>query len=179
MTARNRGKLFLGLCLAGFLPGIIYANTGSREYILSMEILSDAFLEQYADVERTGGFLLYILAVRVSLLGGLVLLGQARRLRRLAAGAVLLWTGFLGGLFITAALIRLGPSGILFCMAALLPQAFFYAVGYGIILWHFFSCPEGRWNSAKTAGVAVALGTGILCESYLNPIFLNIFLKTI
>ena len=125
MTARNRGKLFLGLCLAGFLPGIIYANTGSREYILSMEILSDAFLEQYADAERTGGFLLYILAVRVSLLGGLVLLGQARRLRRFAAGAVLLWTGFLGGLFITAALIRLGPAGILFCMAALLPQAFF------------------------------------------------------
>lgn len=79
----------------------------------------------------------------------------------------------------TAALIRLGPAGILFCMAALLPQAFFYAVGYGIILWYFFSCPEGRWNSAKTAGVAVALGTGILCESYLNPIFLNIFLKTI
>ena len=31
-----------------------------------MEILSDGFLEQYADAERTGGFLLYILAVRVS-----------------------------------------------------------------------------------------------------------------
>ena len=38
MTARNRGKLFLGLCLAGFLPGRLLANgirTNYEEWYLT------------------------------------------------------------------------------------------------------------------------------------------------
>ena len=81
--------------------------------------------------ERTGGFLLYILGAGPA--GGLSCLGR----EGCAVGRGLCCCGQASwGLFITAS-DQLGPAGILFCMAALLPQAFFYA-GYGIILWYFF-----------------------------------------
>ena len=102
-----------------------------------------------------------------------------KRIRRWIVSAALVWTGFLGGLFFTAAVIKLGPMGIVFCLAAILPQALFYIAGYGIVLWYFYSYPGSAWNSAKTIGTILTIGVGIISESYLTPIFLKIFLKTI
>ncbi len=161
---RSYGKIFLALCLAGFVGGILYANTGARDHILAAGIFSDYFLEQYTQAEiQTQDYFWYILSVRAGLLGVIALMGQMKKLRRWIVAAVLVWTGFLGGLFFTAAVIKLGPVGILFCLAAIIPQALFYIAGYGIVLWYFYSFPRASWNSAKTVGT----------------IFLKIFLKTI
>lgn len=177
---RSYGKIFLALCLAGFVGGILYANTGARDHILAAGIFSDYFLEQYTQAEiQTQDYFWYILSVRAGLLGVIALMGQMKKLRRWIVAAVLVWTGFLGGLFFTAAVIKLGPVGILFCLAAIIPQALFYIAGYGIVLWYFYSFPRASWNSAKTAGTILTIGVGIISESYLNPIFLKIFLKTI
>lgn len=177
---RSYGKIFLALCLAGFVGGILYANTGARDHILAAGIFSDYFLEQYTQAEiQTQDYFWYILSVRAGLLGGIALMGQMKKLRRWIVAAVLVWTGFLGGLFFTAAVIKLGPVGILFCLAAIIPQALFYIAGYGIVLWYFYSFPRASWNSAKTVGTILTIGVGIISESYLNPIFLKIFLKTI
>ena len=177
---RSNGKIFLALCLAGFVGGILYANTGARDHILAAGIFSDYFLEQYTQAEiQTQDYFWYILSVRAGLLGVIALMGQMKKLRRWIVAAVLVWTGFLGGLFFTAAVIKLGPVGILFCLAAIIPQALFYIAGYGIVLWYFYSFPRASWNSAKTVGTILTIGVGIISESYLNPIFLKIFLKTI
>ncbi|MBM6684059.1 stage II sporulation protein M [Faecalicatena contorta] len=177
---RSYGKIFLALCLAGFVGGILYANTGARDHILAAGIFSDYFLEQYTQAEiQTQDYFWYILSVRAGLLGVIALMGQMKKLRRWIVAAVLVWTGFLGGLFFTAAVIKLGPVGILFCLAAIIPQALFYIAGYGIVLWYFYSFPRASWNSAKTVGTILTIGVGIISESYLNPIFLKIFLKTI
>ena len=177
---RSYGKIFLALCLAGFVGGILYANTGARDHILAAGIFSDYFLEQYTQAEiQTQDYFWYILSVRAGLLGDIALMGQMKKLRRWIVAAVLVWTGFLGGLFFTAAVIKLGPVGILFCLAAIIPQALFYIAGYGIVLWYFYSFPRASWNSAKTVGTILTIGVGIISESYLNPIFLKIFLKTI
>lgn len=177
---RSYGKIFLALCLAGFVGGILYANTGARDHILAAGIFGDYFLEQYTQAEiQTQDYFWYILSVRAGLLGVIALMGQMKKLRRWIVAAVLVWTGFLGGLFFTAAVIKLGPVGILFCLAAIIPQALFYIAGYGIVLWYFYSFPRASWNSAKTVGTILTIGVGIISESYLNPIFLKIFLKTI
>ena len=177
---RSYGKIFLALCLAGFVGGILYANTGARDHILAAGIFSDYFLEQYTQAEiQTQDYFWYILSVRAGLLEVIALMGQMKKLRRWIVAAVLVWTGFLGGLFFTAAVIKLGPVGILFCLAAIIPQALFYIAGYGIVLWYFYSFPRASWNSAKTVGTILTIGVGIISESYLNPIFLKIFLKTI
>ena len=170
---RSYGKIFLALCLAGFVGGILYANTGARDHILAAGIFSDYFLEQYTQAEiQTQDYFWYILSVRAGLLGVIALMGQMKKLRRWIVAAVLVWTGFLGGLFFTAAVIKLGPVGILFCLAAIIPQALFYIAGYGIVLWYFYSFPRASWNSAKTVGTILTIGVGIISESYLNPIFL-------
>ena len=177
---RSHGRIFLALCLAGFIGGILYANTGARDHILAAGIFSDYFLEQYTQAEiQTQDYFWYILWVRAGMLAVISLLGQMKGVRRWIVAAVLVWTGFLGGLFFTAAVIKLGPVGILFCLAAIIPQALFYIAGYGIVLWYFYSFPRASWNSAKTVGTILTIGVGIISESYLNPIFLKIFLKTI
>ena len=170
---RSHGRIFLALCLAGFIGGILYANTGARDHILAAGIFSDYFLEQMQD------YFWYILWVRAGMLAVISLLGQLKGVRRWIVAAVLVWTGFLGGLFFTASVIKLGPAGILFCLAAVLPQALFYIAGYGIVLWYFYSYPRSSWNYSKTVGTILTIGVGIISESYLNPIFLKIFLKTI
>ena len=180
MGMRGYGRIFLFLCLTGFVAGILYANMGARDYILATGIFSDYFLEQYAQAEiQTQDYFWYILSVRTGLLAVIALLGQMKRIRRWIVSAALVWTGFLGGLFFTAAVIKLGPMGIVFCLAAILPQALFYIAGYGIVLWYFYSYPGSAWNSAKTIGTILTIGVGIISESYLTPIFLKIFLKTI
>ena len=101
---RSYGKIFLALCLAGFVGGILYANTGARDHILAAGIFSDYFLEQYTQAEiQTQDYFWYILSVRAGLLGVIALMGQMKKLRRWIVAAVLVWTGFLGGLFFTAA----------------------------------------------------------------------------
>lgn len=177
---RSHGRIFLALCLAGFIGGILYANTGARDHILAAGIFSDYFLEQYTQAEiQTQDYFWYILWVRAGMLVAISLLGQMKGVRRWIVAAVLVWTGFLGGLFFTASVIKLGPAGILFCLAAVLPQALFYIAGYGIVLWYFYSYPRSSWNYSKTVGTILTIGVGIISESYLNPIFLKIFLKTI
>ena len=127
---RSHGRIFLALCLAGFIGGILYANTGARDHILAAGIFSDYFLEQYTQAEiQTQDYFWYILWVRAGMLAAISLLGQMKGVRRWIVAAVLVWTGFLGGLFFTASVIKLGPAGILFCLAAVLPQALFYIAG--------------------------------------------------
>ena len=180
MSVQSRGKIFMGLCLAGFLAGIVYANTDSRDYILAAGIFSDFFLEQFRQEQiQTQDYFLYILTVRSSVLAVIALLGQIKKARRRIAGICVTWTGFLSGLFFTAAVIKMGAAGILFCFAAVFPQVVFYIAGYSIVLWYFYSYPEVRWNSAKTIGTILTIAVGIILESYLNPIFLKIFIKTI
>ena len=106
MGMRGHGRIFLFLCLAGFVAGILYANMGARDYILATGIFSDYFLEQYAQAEiQTQDYFWYILSVRTGLLAVIALLGQMKRIRRWIVSAALVWTGFLGGLFFTAAVI--------------------------------------------------------------------------
>lgn len=177
---KSRRKIFFGLFLAGFLAGILYANTGARNSVLSSDMFSRYFLEEYADAEFSQKeYLLYILYTRISLLGLLILFGQIPSARRLAAGGMLLWTGFSSGLFMTASIIKMRASGLLFCAAALLPQLPFYIAGFWILLWYFFCWPQSRWNSSKSIVIFLTIGTGVVLESYINPIFLKIFLKTI
>ena len=91
---------------------------------------------------------------------------------------MLLWTGFSCGLIMTAAVIKMGVKGWLFCLAAFTPHLFFYAAGYLILLWYLLRYPGVQWNLSKTAATAFLLVTGILLECYVNPVLLELFLET-
>ena len=166
-------------CMLGFLTGIIYANLMSKDYIASMGIFSELFLSQYTQAEiDVMEFMWYVIRVRVLPLVLVAALG-CTRLRKGIAGGFLAWTGFCAGMIMTSAVLKMGVKGVILCLIALMPHFLFYAAGYIVLLWYLFTYPEARWNLSKTVCIALFLIVGILLECYVNPIIMELFLKTL
>ena len=65
------------------------------------------------------------------------------------------------------------------CLIALIPHFVFYAAGYIVLLWYLFTYPEAKWNLSKTVSMLLFVAVGILLECYVNPIIMELFLKTL
>lgn len=165
--------------MAGFFVGILYANLMSRDYITSIGILDNFFLEQYVQVEiDTAEFLWYVAYIR-SLPAVLLFAAGCTRLRKGAALAYISWTGFSSGMILVAAVMKMGVKGIILCLISLIPQIFFYVAAYLMLLWFLYAYPNVRWNASKTVCFVLFLLVGIILEAYINPVILKMFLKTL
>lgn len=78
-----------------------------------------------------------------------------------------------------AAVLKMGLKGMVLCLVALTPHFFFYIAGYMILLWYFFSYPASKWNASKTICMILFVAVGILLESYVNPMLMQLFLRTL
>ena len=145
----------------------------------SMGILSEYFLNQYsADDIETAEYLWYVVRIRMApvlLLGAL----GCTRLRKGVVAAFILWTGFSSGLLFTSAVIKMGVKGIILCLIALIPQFLFYAAGYLALLWYLYTYPQIRWNLTKTVIFLLLLAVGMLLECYVNPVLMQLFIRTL
>ncbi len=179
MKIREDGKYFVLCYMAGFLAGILYANLVSKDYIANTGILNDYFLEQYAQMDiDTAEFLWYAACIR--LFPAFLLFALAgTKLRRGAALACILWTGFSSGMLLTAAVMKLGVKGIILCLLGLVPHFICYAAGYLMLLSFLYSYPKVRWNLSKTVCFALFMLAGLVLECYVNPAVMQMFLKTL
>lgn len=174
---KNYGRVMVLFYMAGFLGGILYTNLISKDYVAALGIFNDYFLNQYVQAELTGGpYLWYLIKIRMFPLLGVFLLGTMR-IRKTAAAVFLVWTGFLCGMIFTSAAMRLGIKGIVLCLAALFPQAVFYAAGYAILLIVLYYYPKINWNFQKTIAVFLAICIGVALECYISPVLVKIILK--
>lgn len=176
MKIQENKKYLLLFYMLGFMAGILSANLISKDYIMSMGIFNDFFLQQYAQTDiDTGVFFWYILRIRVS---PIILAGIAgcSRLRKGVVVFFLAWTGFLSGIIMTAAVMQMGIKGILLCLIGISPHFLFYIAGYAILLWYLFCYPKSRWNVTKTVSVALFMAVGILLECYVNPILVRLYI---
>ena len=176
---QENGKHFVLYFMLGFCSGILYANLFAKEYIISMGILSEYFLNQYsADEIQMGEYLWYVARIR---LAPLLLLGAlgCTKLRKGVVAAFILWTGFSSGLLFTSAVIKMGVKGIILFLIAFVPQFLFYAAGYLALLWYLYTYPQIRWNLAKTVIFLLLLLVGILLECYVNPVIMQMFIRTL
>ena len=82
-------------------------------------------------------------------------------------------------MIMTSSVLKMGVKGIILCLIALTPHFIFYIAGYMILLWYFFSYPESRWNLSKTVSFLLFIAVGILLECYVNPVIMQMFLKTL
>ena len=108
MRMQESGKHFVLYYMLGFFAGIMYANLLAKDYIASMGILNEFFLNQYsADDINTAEYLWYVTRIRVF---PALILGAfgCSYVRKGAVAAFLLWTGFSSGLCFTL-------RGILLC----------------------------------------------------------------
>lgn len=175
---KNRKHFFLFYML-GFLAGILYTNIVSADYVATMGIFNEYFLNQYVQTEVVVPELFwYILKVRVMPVLMMVMAG-CLKIRKAVVVIFLAWTGFLSGILITSAVMKMGIRGVIFCMIALMPHFLFYIVAYLILMWYLFFYPAFRWNMPKTMALILLFGMGIALECYVNPILMKMFIKTV
>ena len=169
MRIRENKKHFILFYMLGFFIGIVYANLMSKDYITSMGIFNEFFLSQYmqADVD-VAEYIWYVVRIRVALVAVICALG-CTRLRKLVVVLFLLWTGFSSGMIMTSSVLKMGVKGIILCLIALTPHFIFYIAGY----------MESRWNLSKTVSFLLFIAVGILLECYVNPVIMQMFLKTL
>ena len=172
-------KFLIIFCMLGFFAGIIYANLMSEDTIAGMGIFSEFFLNQYiqAEIDMTE-YLWYVVRVRAVPLILVAALGCTRLRKGIAAG-FLAWTGFGGGMIMTSAVLKMGLKGLILCLIALTPHFVFYAAGFMVLLWYLFTYPEAKWNPSKMISMVLFIIVGILLECYVNPIIMELFLKTL
>ena len=179
MRIRENKKYCVVFCMLGFLIGILYANIVSKDYITSMGIFNDFFLNQYAQTDiGMAEYAWYIIRIRMMPVILLFALG-CTRFRKGVVVAFLLWTGFSCGMIMTSAIMKMGVKGIVLCLLAMTPQFAFYIAGYVVLLWYLFSYPQSKWNLTKTVCFLLLLALGIVLECYVNPVLMKMFLKTL
>ncbi len=179
MKIQENKRYLVLFCMLGFFVGIIYANLMSKDYIMSMGIFNEFFLNQYSQAEvNMPEYLWYVARIRI-VPAALAAALCCTKLRRGVVAGFLIWTGFCGGMIMTAAVLKMGIKGLVLCMIALTPHFVFYIAGYLILLWYLFTYPESKWNLSKMVSLGLFLAVGILLECYVNPIIMELFLKTL
>lgn len=177
MDGKRIWKQMAVVLTLGFLAGIFYANYAGKNYVSSTGIFHEYFLNEYVDAEiDLSEYLPYLIRWRGVPVLCFLIAGRLG-LHRSSAVAVLLSVGFSGGVVLVAAVMRMGVSGIFFCMAALLPQMLFYASGWAVLLWEFYRGTEVRWSVGKSLFVFFLMTTGILTEAAWNPVVVEWALK--
>lgn len=174
---KNKGQLLIIFLAVGFLFGILYENLVARESALLSEIFLRSNLERYLQTNIISEkYLWYVVKARTLLLATVCVLG-CFRWKKLFVVVCLTICGFFAGLMSVAAVMQLGFTGILLCIAGTLPQGIFYVMLYSILFSYWFRYPGSRWNRAKLLFVIVMFLAGIILETYVNPVLVKLIIK--
>lgn len=171
-------KLSFILFIIGLFAGVIYINLIARTYVLTTEIFDRYWLEEYSVSQiNNKEYMLYILKIRIVPIILLIIMGTTIY-KRAAACVCVLWTGLVSGIILTISVLKLSIKGIVFCIVATLPHFICYIAAYTILLLYMFTYPSIRWNGSKTISISVFMLLGIISECYVNPVLIDIFIKT-
>lgn len=173
---QNKRQLLL-FYLAGFLVGILYANLISKDHTAVTGIFNEYFLNEYLRTKIVPeDYLWYLVRIRLIPFACMCVLGLTR-FKRGVVIAVLIWTGFLGGIVIVTGFLRMGVFGLVLCFAGLLPHFIFYILAYAVVLWYFYTSKTSRWNTSKTVFTVVVFCMGMIMEGYVNPILMKMVIR--
>ncbi len=187
-TAGKEKGIAVFLFFSGLVLGILAANIFFRKSLGQVGILGKEFLETYRDTKVDAlSLFFYLLRARMGIVAALGVLGFTRW-GRLSAYCYSLWLGFSGGLFLAAAAMEKGFSGILLVLAALLPQYLAYIPGILLLFYGIFTRGDQRVRQGGKREkqvqywvillvVTLLFVAGILLETYVNPDFVKKLLK--
>jgi hypothetical protein len=177
MQFRKSKRVLLLLLMLGFFFGIIYANLISTEYIESYTVFGSYFQNIYDQktIVRED-WLLWLILLRGMPALILFLLGYTA-FRVPSVVVTLLWTGFALGTYLTAGILLLQGRGLLLGILAFFPQIFFYAPACFLVLWNLYSFSSNCIDYCKIIFTIVLILCGIASESFINPVFLQIYVN--
>lgn len=174
------------IILFSFIAGCIFTNYLGSEFLTSYGILNDYFLSQYTYQQIDSNRLFCrILMERGKMAVAVFLFGRVLDGKRFSVCIKSLASAIVGFL-LTVAVINLGIRGIPICLAALLPQCFFYIT----VLFAYANAKKRekrRWDGSyledkyieflRGGALCFGLLIGIVMECYVNPVLLAIVLK--
>ncbi len=181
---RVRETLITGIFFAGFLLGIFFVDLWGDTYLRDCSFLNRETLQMIRQTQIDArAFFRFLLCSRGKVFLLFWLLGYTAA-GILAALPMLGWLGFSAGMFGCLCVNQMGPVGVLFYLAALLPQMLFYApmvwiaanAVYDRSITFFYRkraavlLPERRQSYTKTMFLCLALLlAGAVLESCANP----------
>lgn len=166
----------------GFAMGIILINILGRGYLSEAGILSEYFLSQYKYMEINAlDLFFYIMEKRIKWEVIVWVLGYTA-IGVPCAVAFILWFGFAAGVLLSISVLKMGGAGILFCLAATLPQMLIYIPVWFMLIYNVYKKRERKgsanWSYALVGvGALLFTGVGVLVESYINPLLLRQILR--
>lgn len=174
---RNKGQLLIILLAVGFFVGIIYENIVARSSVSLAKLFVRGNLELYLQTNIISEkYLWYVAKARLVLLATICIF-SCFQWKKLFVILCLVMCGFFAGMISVAAVIQLGIKGILLCVAGILPHVIFYVLAYSMLFLYWFRYPESRWNRAKLVFVIIMFLTGIVLETYVNPVLVKLIIK--
>ncbi len=157
----------------GMIVGVFYLNLIAIDYFEMSGIFNIYYLEAYTKLDTDlKNSLPYFAISRIIPLTVLWVMTYSK-VNKVIVILALLWTGFLGGIYLALGASQLNAVGVLFCVIGLLPQMLFYIPAYLIVLIYVYRYPESKWNSTKILVILSCLICGIFSEAQLNPILLT------
>ena len=155
------------LLVTGFFIGIIYTSKVDVKTV----IFNAGVLTNFRGYE-----LGYIIQERVGVLILVIFLSQVHW-KQIYGSLLTVIIGISIGSLLTTAICEMKMRGLLIFIIAILPHMCFYGLSYLILICYWLDEKKGRWRWNKTLGVIVFMSIGILCEVYVNPFLLKIFLR--
>jgi len=167
-------EFLFGICfLAGVVLITILTKGKVPENTLMNQSLSLDFLE--AGWNKSGLFLQCLLSRGIILL--LLVLLAYTSLRKWAFRIVTVWIGFGLGILCKLFFVWYGLKGLGLLLVSMLPHFLLYWMAYGMLYWEM----EKRRLRVVNSPIGIILSiivviTGMLMESYVNPLLLKTFL---
>lgn len=188
--------LWFYVFVGSFLLGIIIMNLMSGQLLTEDGIFSLSMINRLKYIEIDGGnFFPFVLKQRMAECA-LMIIVSATGMGLIIIYADIIWTGFLMGMFFTAAAIRFGLKGLLLIMAGLLPhQCLLVPAGVMLLIWCYENycqvhCPRKcnkmlRLNKRQQyirqgillLWILAVFFIGCILESYVNPILISELIK--
>ena len=172
-------KSLIVLYMFGFFVGNIYANVFLKDYVTSLGIFSEYFFSHYLITGfNEKQYLFYLFRLR--LIPAIVLCAASvTKARRIIVFIFLIWTGFLCGIVVAAAIIKMGIVGSIYSILIVFPHMIVYFAAYILLAWNIGRYHKIKQNYLRYVIIFFLICIGILTECYINPLLIKMFLKTI
>lgn len=180
----NEGNTILNsiVCffMTGFCLGMVFFYLSDKSFAKEAGLFDAACMELLQEFTpyRTG-LLQYVIVRRLKQLA-LLLLCAACRLRSLLLPLCIGLMGFLFSLLLFTSMYRYRLLGLLFCLILFMPQWIFYGALFYKILYKCKQSDTKYYHKLNRITqlqyvifIILLLSAGILCETYINPIWLK------
>lgn len=177
MELVNKQKIFYAIIFSGFVMGILYTNLIAVDYLTMTGIFNGYYLSEFANQEIIFTEYLTLVIWRRIYPIAIVLLLTYSKLHKVIVVGMVMWIGFLWGIFMSLGIAQLGAYGIVVCLASVLPQIVFYIPTYLIVGIYGYQYPNSPMNKSKIIVSILCFILGIIMECQVNPYILKWIIK--